>query len=629
LDLYSTPAVTDDASLLGGFDSTTEPERDNVEELGLLTGLESGAAVAGVRALMQRYEADDFHAVMAGAPVMQQQLVTSLQRDLARFVGAMLLTVAALLFVLFRRASGVLLPMALVALALSSTVGAMAWNGMAIAPPTQVLPTFLLAVGIGTSVHVLKIFYHHFDAGETPEDAIANTLRHSGLPILMTSLTTAGGLMSFVVAGLKPLVELGLAAPFGVVLSLFYAMVFLPALLTTLPIRRRVGPEPRLTGAIERWIVLAGDFSARRPGLVLTGTAILVAFSIPGLMQLRFTHDVMHWLAPSDPIHEATALIDRELKGSMTLEVIADTGREDGLKEPAVLAGLELLRTRTAGMHRGPDLFVGKTISIADVAKEIHQALNENRSEFYVVPGDARLIAQELLLFENTGTDDLEDLVDSQWSLARFTIKVPYVDPLVYDGFIEEVEATFHEVLGGDVEVVTTGFMGMMGQTLTHVINGLAKSYMLALVIITPLMMLLLASWRIGAASMVPNLSPIILTLGVMGWLDVPIDMFTMMIGGIAIGLVVDDTIHFMHGFRRYYAMEGDARVAVRRTLETTGQALLFTSIVLSIGFLVFALSQMQNLFYFGVFTTLAISSAFLLDILVSPALMVLAARSK
>ena len=142
-----------------------------------------------------------------------------------------------------------------------------------------------------------------------------------------------------------------------------------------------------------------------------------------------------------------------------------------------------------------------------------------------------------------------------------------------------------------------------------------------------PLMILLLGNLRTGLASMVPNLSPIIVTLGVMGWLGITIDMFTMMIGGIAIGLVVDDTIHFMHGFRRYYARCGDARQAVRETLETTGQALLFTSITLALGFAIFTLSQMQNLFYFGALTSFTVVVAFALDILVSPALMVLATR--
>jgi predicted RND superfamily exporter protein len=155
----------------------------------------------------------------------------------------------------------------------------------------------------------------------------------------------------------------------------------------------------------------------------------------------------------------------------------------------------------------------------------------------------------------------------------------------------------------------------------------MARSYVLAIFIITPLMVLLIGNLRGGLVSMVPNITPIVITLGMMGWFGVTVDMFTMMIGGIAIGLVVDDTIHFIHGFQRDIARTGDARMAVRETLQTTGRALLVTSIVLASGFLVFIFSTMQNLFYFGLFTSFTIVSAFLIDILITPALMVLVTR--
>jgi predicted RND superfamily exporter protein len=366
---------------------------------------------------------------------------------------------------------------------------------------------------------------------------------------------------------------------------------------------------------------------------MVVAALVIVAVSTTGIARLQFSNDVMGWLPPDNPLRQSTDLIDRELKGSMTLEVVVDTGVENGIKDPALLKSLDDLSAQVQQVRRGDYLFVGRTISIADVVKEIHQALNENRGEYYAIPDDARLVSQELLLFENTGSDDLEDVVDTQFRRARFTLKVPYTDPIRYDGFIGEVEDLFRNALPPGTEIATTGFMGMMGQTILRVIRGLARSYALALIIITPLMMVLLGSLRTGLASMLPNLSPIALTLGLMGWMGVHIDMFTMMIGSIAIGLVVDDTIHFMHGFRRYYARSGganggDARLAIRQTLESTGQALLFTSIVLTLGFSVFVLSEMQNLFYFGAFTAFAIAAAFMLDILVSPALMVLVARS-
>jgi len=132
---------------------------------------------------------------------------------------------------------------------------------------------------------------------------------------------------------------------------------------------------------------------------------------------------------------------------------------------------------------------------------------------------------------------------------------------------------------------------------------------------------------RIGLVAMIPNLTPIILTLGLMGWTGIPIDAFTMLIGSIAIGLAVDDTIHFMHNFRRYFEASGDVRQAVHETMTSTGQALLYTSLVLSAGFFIYMFATMHNLFYFGLLTGLTIILAFLADIILAPALMMLVAR--
>ena len=139
--------------------------------------------------------------------------------------------------------------------------------------------------------------------------------------------------------------------------------------------------------------------------------------------------------------------------------------------------------------------------------------------------------------------------------------------------------------------------------------------------------MLLLGSVRLGLIAMIPNLFPIILTLGLMGWTGIPLEMFSLLIGSVALGLAVDDTIHFMHGFRRAYSHTGDVVESVRATLRTTGQALLFTSIVLSLGFFIYVFSDLNNLTNFGILTAFAIVMAFLADVLLAPALMTVTAK--
>ena len=274
-------------------------------------------------------------------------------------------------------------------------------------------------------------------------------------------------------------------------------------------------------------------------------------------------------------------------------------------------------------------LKVSKTVSLVDIVTEIHQALNENRPEFRSIPQDRQLVAQELLLFENTGTDDLEDFVDSPFRLARATVKLPWVDAIEYDGFLATIQDGAEQIFEGRVDVTATGLMSIVGRTMSAVIYTMASSYAIAFVVITPLMILLVGDLRLGLVSMIPNLTPIIIALGLMGWMDIPCDAFTLLIGSIAIGLAVDDTIHFMHNFRRYFEKSGNVDQAVSETLATTGQAMFYTSLVLSSGFFLYTWSDLINLFNFGFLTGVTIINAFLADVVLAPALMALFATRR
>lgn len=233
------------------------------------------------------------------------------------------------------------------------------------------------------------------------------------------------------------------------------------------------------------------------------------------------------------------------------------------------------------------------------------------------------LVAQELLLFENSGSDDLEDFVDSQFSMARLTIKVPFVDGVLFEPVEDEIFAYLNKNFP-DVDFEMTGLIALIVKTFNNTITSMAKSYLIAVVIITLMMILLIGRIRIGLLSMIPNLAPIILMLGVIGWLGFPMDLFTMMVASIAIGLAVDDTIHFMHNFRRYYEQSGDPEKAVFETLHSTRRAMLVTSLVLSTGFFIYMFTNMENIVRFGFLTGFTILMALASDYFIAPALMVL-----
>jgi predicted RND superfamily exporter protein len=608
--------------ILAGFEDMQDPGADEEMRREYLTDEENSDVVMAVYDIIARYEAEDFRIHLAGSPVVTDVLKRSMIRDMRVFMMMVILTVGLILFAMFRRISGVVLPLLIVILSLVSTLGIMAMYGIAIKLPTSIFPSFLLAVGVGAAVHILAIFYRRLQGGDNREEAITFSLGHSGLAIVMTSMTTAAGLMSFSTAEIAPIADLGVFAGVGVLLSLMYTILLLPALLALFPIRSRGEMvEGRHATSMDRILEGIADFSTGHAGLVVSVGVVLIVIALAVALQVRFSHDPLKWIPETQPVRDATEVIDREMKGTIVVDILIDTGKENGLYDPEILNGIEELGQEMKVIQQD-DLFVGKTLALTDILKEIHKALNENRDEFYVVPQDHELIAQEFLLFENSGSDDLEDFVDSQFSKTRFTMKVPWLDMVKYKKFTDDVTEQFRERLGDRVEVSLTGMLILFGRTIYAAMLSAAKSYAIAGVVITLMMILLIGNFKVGLVSMIPNLAPIILTIGIMKLVGIPMDMFTMMIGSIAIGLAVDDTIHFMHNFRRYYSETGDARESVRLTMHTAGRAMLITSIVLSTGFFIYTFASMNNLFNFGILTGLTIILALLADFLLAPALM-------
>jgi predicted RND superfamily exporter protein len=625
LDTYS--STDGDAEALEGFVEPAAEEGMAQPARPFLTGEENAAVVGALHEVVARYRTPETPIYVAGTPAMNEHLQQAMRADMGRFTLLAVLSIAIFLAVLFRRAVGVLPPLVVVVLAVVSTLSAMAIAGVPITPPTQVLPSFLLAVGVGGCVHVLAIYFQRRTQGDESEDAIAFALGHSGLAVTMTSLTTVGGLSSFAAAELAPIGDFGTFGPVGVIFALVFTLSLLPALIAVFPQRRLPAAHSTELARSQRALAALGDASVRHPHRVVGLTAALLVVALLGASQIRFSFRPNEWFPEGDPFRISNDLLNDEMKGTMFLEVLVDTQAENGLHDPDLLNGIEEMRRYAESVEMG-DLVIGKTISIVDVVKEIHRALNENRPEFYGIPQDPLLVAQELLLFENAGSDDLADVADSRFRTARFTMKLPFVDAIQYRPFIENVETEFGRILGPGPTIVTTGIMALLGRTISAVIETMVRSYIIAFLVITPLMVFMIGKLRIGLVSMIPNLTPIVLTLGLMGWVGIPLNPFTLLIGSIALGLAVDDTIHFMHGFRRYYARSADVRLAVRETLLSTGQALLFTSLVLSTGFFIFTFASLTNLFHFGLLTGFTIVMAFLADVVLAPALMALMFRS-
>ncbi|MCK5099198.1 MAG: MMPL family transporter [Desulfobacteraceae bacterium] len=619
-------ATEDLDDLLSDTDTESKENPVNV----YLTDQENSEFVKSLENIVDRHRSSEIKMYIAGTPIITDFLKRSMMNDMGKFMKVALITIAAFLFILFRRFSGVIMPILIVIVSLLSTIGLMAVTGVPIKVPSQILPSFLLSVAVGASVHILVIFFQHFDKNGSKKEAIAYTLGHSGLPILMTSLTTAGGLMSFSTAEVAPIAELGLFASAGVLLSLFYTIILLPVLLAIIPLKPKYinlvsNTEANKTKSriIDKILNFSAKTSTTHPIAVLFVFSFILLIAASGIHKIRLSHDPVRWLPDTQGgVRMVNEKIDEIFKGTTSLEVIIDTKKKNGLYEPVFLNKLEAA-LKHFEEYKGKLCSVGKAFSITSVLKESNQALHGNNPAFYAIPQNKNLIAQELFLFENSGSDDLEDFTDSQFSKARFTIKMPFIDAIAYSGFIEMTEQYFQEAFPSS-EIRVTGMIAMLTQILKNALYSMMTSYFYAFIVITLFMVLLIGNVKIGLASMIPNIYPIVIMLGIMGWFDLPMDLFTMLVGSIAIGLAVDDTIHFMHNFRRYFEKYNDAKKAVHETLHTTGRAMLVTTCVLSIGFFTFMFAGMNNLFNFGLLTGVALITALLSDYFIAPSLMVL-----
>ena len=603
-----------------GFED--EATQNSVEKRAFLTDQENHQLLEKIKEIAQKYASKDFKVYVAGSPAVNNELKAQMKADMQKFMRITFLIILLFLFLVFKRISAVFYPLLVIILSLVATVGAMAWSGTAFKLPTQIVPSLLLAVSVGATVHVLSIFFDKFNESGDKKEALSYTLGHSGLAIAMTSVTTAIGVGSFAGSAVAPISDLGVFASLGVMISLVLTLTLLPALLSITKLKPKAKTK---AGKMDMLMKKLAVIPLRHTKAVLFGSFVVVLLAFVAASQVRLSHNPLKWFQPEKDTRIATEVIDDKMNGTVTIEVVVDTEKVNGWHDPERLAKLNAFSKK---MEQYEDEFthVGKVISLATIVKETNRALHENKEEFYTIPTEANLVSQELLLFENSGSDDLEDVVDTQFSKARVTIKLPWLDSVdsikVLRYVEEEASKTFT-----DSKVETTGMIPLLINTFSNAVHSSAFSYMMAGIAITFMMMFILGSVRIGLLSMIPNLVPIIMGLLVMYVGEMSLDMFTLLIGSIAIGLAVDDTIHFMHNFRRYYLESGDEVKAIEQTFYTTGKAMVITTLVLALGFFAYIAANMISVQNFGIITGSVIVFALLSDLLLAPALMVVAAK--
>ncbi|RZI42234.1 hypothetical protein EGT07_13520 [Herbaspirillum sp. HC18] len=590
-----------------------------------LPGPQTTQFITAIREAMQRHRDDGFELLFSGGPVIEEEHESTIHRD----AGVMTVLAAAVAIIALalqlRSVVGVVLPLAVILVSLLATLGMMGWVDFPITVVSQALPPIMLTMGVLSSVHLIA----HFLQDREPDfdTAVRNMFEHSGDPVVYTVLTDVLGFLAFTTARLEPINEFGWMAAFGSLVGLLFTILLLPALLRLIPVKRGQPARLKYFDVLTAFVVPVGQFCGRHYRVVLIGTVVLISLATPGVARLEYAHDVLSWLEASNPVRTDTLEIDRHMKAMVPLEIVIDTGVDEGILTSDFMENLRTLGIYCNSLSDGT-LHVGSTTSIADSIARVHRVLTHGAEGH--LPKTSRLLHQELVLYEGGGAKELQRLTDRRYSKARVTMRLAWADAHAYVGLDEKVRKRAAELFGTKAAVTVTGVAYMQAIGALDVIDSMWESYLLAAGLIAVMLVLVLRRIKVSIASLIPNFLPVWIALGLMGYLALPVDMFMVLLGDIALAVSVDDTVHFMHtALRHKRRLSVGISEAIKDTLTEVGAPLVIASVVMACGFYTFALSSIAPLSRFGIVLGCTLLLALILDLVVSPALITMIAKGE
>jgi predicted RND superfamily exporter protein len=567
--------------------------------------------------LVSQEQTEDIELYVAGFPVVSTTLVTMLVEDQRVFVPAIVLLIILTLYASFRSFWCVLLSMLTVVLSLVWVLGYLVLCGRTVEIITNVLPPLILVIAIADSVHILAHYQEELERNENRGEAVRDATAYIFTPCLLTSLTTAIGFGSLMVSRVEGIRSLGLLASFGALAAFVVSITLVPILLSVLPTRAFMRSGQKRLLLLDRGLAGLARFNESHKSHILVATFVLIALSLMGVFQLKVETTLIEYLKESNPLVKAVRHIEGHLTGTSTLDVVYSFDGTGQVKEPENLGKIESLEQY---LEEKP--IVTDSFSLVDILKRMNQVFHGGDPAFHRLPETREEIAQYLLLYSMSGEEeDLVRYVDDDYKTAVLASRLKTVSSAEMDRFIREVKAFIAGEFPG-FEIRVTGISVLVTNSIDAIVRGQIQSLGIAVGIISLVMTALLMSVRLGLLSMIPTVIPILMTLGLMGWLGIPINTATAVISCVAIGIAVDDTIHYMTRYRKEYQTRADETGAAFRAMASAGRALYLTSFILTVGFALLVFSHFKPIIYFGVLMAVTMISALAGDLILLPVLL-------
>ncbi|WP_295366804.1 MMPL family transporter, partial [Thiolapillus sp.] len=557
----------------------------------------------------------DVEVRVTGLVAMNATFPKMAQNDMQTLYPLMLLIILVTMAFMLRSISGVVVSMLVLLMAVFATLGLTGWLGMQMSPPTTSAPVMVMTLAVADCIHIIVLFLQGLRKGEDKETAMLESLRLNLGPVFLTSITTAIGFLSLNFSDAPPFRDLGNMAAMGVMVALLLSLSFLPALLMILPVKASTR-HTRGQGVMER----LGDFVIRKCTPLFWGMAALIVLLVSQVPRNHLNDEFIKYFSENVPFRVDTDYAVEHLTGIYLLEYSLPAGGEGMIANPEYLQHVEAFAN---WLRQQPEVLHVNTIT--DIMKRLNKNMHGDDPSWYKLPDNQELAAQYLLLYEFSlpfGLD-LNNQINVRKSATRLTASLKSISSEQLLTLDQKAAQWLKDNVPAYIQTHGASPSVMFANIGHRNIRAMLKGTTVALVLISLILMFSLRSVRIGLLSLIPNLAPIGMAFGFWGLFVGQVGLALSVVSGMTIGIVVDDTVHFLSKYLRARREQGlSSEQAVRYAFHTVGTALWVTTLVLMLGFGVLAFSDFELNAGMGLLTAITIGLALLADFLFLPPLL-------
>lgn len=541
-------------------------------------------------------------------------------------IGFLVMVLCLVFFI--RSFRGVVVPAMATVFGITSMVGLSAWMNITGNTVMIVLVVLLaMALAVGYSVHYINSFKMSFRRTGNRKESCIEGIRESGWAILFTVITTMGGMLSFYASGLRPMrwvAGISAACVFGVYM---YVMLLLP-IFYSFGRDRQPDENTDEKGATKADLKIQkmGESILDKKWITVIASVAIVAVCIPGICKIKINMNYSDMMGEKTPYIARLMTIARSQLGSQYgYEVLIEYKDEDAIKNPEVLKNMDVLTERIGTLNQ-TKISNGKprVSSVTKIVKEMNRTLNGDSEEAYAIPDDPELVSQLMFLYEISGGTDLYEYVSEDFKAAYLHVEMHSYEAEACVEDIAKVEQWVKELFP---EASTSGIVGEVMQYAVmngKLVRGSIKSIGTSFLIIFVLLLFAFMSLRTGVIAMIPNIDPVVLIGGIMGYANVSLDMITALIMPMILGIAVDDTIHFTNHIKYQFELTGNYKQAILNSYREIGKSMAMTTVILCAMFAVFMTSSMSALVRIGYMSVIGMGGALVADYTLTPVLMLI-----